>query len=164
MLPRLKGYLKTVWMVSGSLFVVRYCYSAAAHQALCFVPHAVGARFDHGDEAGGFTGKFGGADGLLKRNAGGSEVGEAGQGVEALCGLGGVVCPLLEEEAAPAEGIEGTAVEDAVWGEADAADDGGGVEGLAKVLGLAAICFARIGFAGARFACFSSAETRCARF
>ena len=128
------------------------------------MPHAVGALFDHGDEAGGLAGELGGADGLLKRNAGGGEVGEAGQGVEALCDLGGVVCPLLEEEAAPAEGIEGTAVEDAVWGEADAADDGGGVEGLAKVLGLAAICFARIGFAGARFACFSSAETRCARF
>ena len=164
MLPRLKGYLKTVWMVSGSLFVVRYCYSAAAHQALCFVPHAVGARFDHGDEAGGFTGKFGGADGVLKRHAGGREVGEAGQGVEALCGLGGVVCPLREEEAAPAEGVEGAAVEDAVWGEADAADDGGGVEGLAKVWGLAAICCARIGFAGACFARFSSAETCFARF
>ena len=151
-------------MVSGSLFVVRYYYSAAAHQALGFVPHAIGARFYHGDEAGGLAGKLGGADGLLKRNAGGGEVGEAGQGVEALCGLGGVVCPLLEEEAAPAQGVEGVAVEDAVWGEADAADDGGGVEGLAKVLGLAAICCARIGFAGACFARFSSAETRCARF
>ena len=118
------------------------------------MPHAVGALFDHGDEAGGFTGKFGGADGLLKRNVGRGEVGEAGQWMEALCGLGVVVCPLLEEEAAPAEGIEGAAVEDAVWGEADAADDGGGVEGLAKVLGLAAICFARIDFA----------RTRCARF
>ena len=84
-LPIRKGYLKTVWMVSGSLFVVRYCYSAAAHQALGFVPHAVGAWCDHGDEAGGFTGKFGGADGLLKRNVG---RGEVGQGVEALCGLG----------------------------------------------------------------------------
>ena len=120
-------------MVSGSLFVVRYSYSAAAHQTLGFMPHAVGALFDHGDEAGGLAGKFGGADGLLKRNAGGGEVGEAGQEVEALCGLGGVVCPLREEEAAPAEGIEGAAVEDAVWDEADAADDGGGVEGLDKV-------------------------------
>lgn len=120
-------------MVSGSLFVVRSGYSAAAHQALDFVPHAVGALFDHGDEAGGLAGKFGGADGLLKRNAGGGEVGEAGQEVEALCGLGGVVCPLREEEAAPAQGVEGAAVEDAVWDEADAADDGGGVEGLDKV-------------------------------
>ena len=151
-------------MVSGSLFVVWYCYSAAAHQALGFVPHAVGARFDHGDEAVGLAGKLGGADGLLKRNVGRGEVGEAGQEVEALCGLGGVVCPLREEEASPAEGIEGAAVEDAVWGEAGAADDGGGVEGLAKVLGLAAICCARIGFAGACFARFSFAETRCARF
>ena len=151
-------------MVSGSLFVVRYCYSAAAHQALGFVPHAVGALFDHGDEAVDLAGELGGADGLLKRNAGGGEVGETGQGVEALCGLGGVVCPLREEEAAPAEGVEGVAVEDAVWGEAGAADDGGGVEGLAKVLGLAAICFARIGFAGACCACFSFAETCCACF
>ena len=68
-------------MVSGSLFVVRYRYSAAAHQALGFVPHAVGALFDHGDEAGGLAGKLGGADGLLQGNAGGGEVGEAGQGV-----------------------------------------------------------------------------------
>ena len=151
-------------MVSGSLFVVRYCYSAAAHQALGFVPHAIGALFDHGDEAGGLVGELGGADGLLKRNAGGDEVGEAGQGVEALCGLGGVVCPLWKEEAAPAEGVEGAAVEDAIWGEADAADDGGGVEGLAKVLGLAAICFARIDFARTRFVRFSFAETRFARF
>ena len=129
-------------MVSGSLFVVRYCYSTATHQALGFVPHAVGALFDHGNKTGGLAGKFGGADGLLKRNAGGGEVGEAGQGVEALCGLGGVVCPLREEEATPTEGVEWVAVKVAVWGEAGAADDGGGVEGLAKVLGLAAICFA----------------------
>ena len=114
-------------MVSGSLFVVRYYYSAAAHQALGFVPHAVGALFDHGDEAGGLVGEFGCGNGLFKRDTGGGEVGKAGQGVEALCGLGGVVCPLLEEEAAPAEEIEGAAVEAAVWGEADAADDGGGV-------------------------------------
>ena len=71
--------------------------------------------------------------------------------------LGGVVCPLREEEAAPAKGVEGAAVEGAVWGEADAADDGGGVEGLAKVWGLAAICFARIGFAETRFARFQVA-------
>jgi len=57
----------------------------------------------------------------------GGKVGEAGQGVEALCVLGGVVCPLWEEGAAPAEGVEWVAVEVAVWGEASAADDGGGV-------------------------------------
>ena len=61
------------------------------------MPHAVGAWFDHGGEAGGLAGELGGTDGLLKRNAGGGEVGEAGQGMEALCGLGGVVCPLREE-------------------------------------------------------------------
>ena len=110
MLPRLKGYLKTVWMVLGSLFVVRYCYSAAAHQALSFVPHAVGAWFDHGDEAGGLAGEFSSVDGLFQGNTGGGKVGEAGQRVEALCGLGGVVCPLWEEEAAPAEGVEWVAV------------------------------------------------------
>lgn len=81
-------------MVSGSLFAVRPCCSATAHQALCFMPYAVGALFDHGDEAGGLADKFGGVDGLFQGNAGGGEVGEAGQGVEALCGLGGIVCPL----------------------------------------------------------------------
>ena len=98
------------------------------------MPHAVGAWFDHGDEAGGLVNELGGGNGLLQGNAGGGEVGEAGQGVEALCGLGGVVCPLWEEEAAPAEGVEWVAVEVAVWGEAGAADDGGNVEGLAKII------------------------------
>lgn len=89
-------------MVSGSLFAVRPCCSATAHQALCFMPYAVGAWFDHGDEAGGLAGEFGCGNGLFKRDAGRGEVGEAGQGVEALCGLGGIVCPLPEEKAAPA--------------------------------------------------------------